>query len=330
MKVGIALFWILYYFTVMVTESEGSSAILQLTPRQVAQKLGELIADGTIGEDTLFVWDIDNTLIQAGSDYSPSGVQPICPTFFEIIRMTQSTGIMHIALTNASPFNNDLNFEDGILDLVSIPEVVKRSPYPNYFRKAMDSKGPVTFEDLRIAGLKHMGIDFTNHELQRLPRDLTTIQFHYDIQQDPVGNELSKTICQSGNVLETWFDESDHKEYCHIEEDTIVPGFAPNNRKRHFIQTHDSLSEVVCSPIFSSGIIFCNFINLYTQYYYGHIKGNVLQLFLDECKKQIGRAFSNIVFIDDTLSCVENVCQVMEQIDMPCIGINILTSSGEA
>ncbi|MDR2812892.1 MAG: DUF2608 domain-containing protein [Puniceicoccales bacterium] len=81
------------------------------------------------------------------------------------------------------------------------------------------------------------------------------------------------------------------------------------------------------SSHFSSGIIFCNFINLYTQCHHGHIKGDILRSFLVEYEKRTGRKFSNVIFIDDTLACVENVIEVMGKIGMPCIGINIFTLS---
>jgi hypothetical protein len=304
-------------------KNESSSAIIQLTPIQVAEKLEELIADETVDKDTLFVWDVDDTLIQAGSDYSLFGARAVCLQFPKIIHGTQDHDVKHIALTNASPFHNELKFEKGIFDLIPIPEVANRNTYPIYLQRTGAFQKSVTFEDLRIAGLKHIGINFTNSEWQQLPRELTTIQFHYDMEQHR--NTLLEAVSQNGEFLETWLDADDQKEYRHIQLDTIVPGFASNSRKRHFIQSDDSLSEVVCSPIFSDGIIFCNFINLYTQYYYGHIKGNVLRSFLDECKKQVGREFSKVIFIDDTLACVENVVEAMEEIGMPCIGINILT-----
>ncbi|MDR0417860.1 MAG: DUF2608 domain-containing protein [Puniceicoccales bacterium] len=310
----------------MAMETESSSAILQLAPMQVAEKLEELISDETIDRDTLFVWDIDDTLIQAGSDCSPLGVRVVCSQFPQIIRKTQDHGVKHIALTNASPFDNRLKFRRGVLELVSIPEVVSRNTCPFYWRRTGASKESVTFKDLRIAGLKHIGIDFTNSEWQQLPRELTTIQFNYDMEQYSGENALPKTVSRDGKVLEAWFDADSQKECRHIQMGTTVPGFTQDGRKRHFVQSDDSLSEVVCNPIFSRGIIFCNFINLYTQYYYGHIKGNILQSFLNEYEKQSGRKFSKVIFIDDNLAYVENVVEVMEEINVPCIGINILTS----
>jgi hypothetical protein len=124
--------------------------------------------------------------------------------------------------------------------------------------------------------------------------------------------------------LKVWDDARGQGECRHIQMDTIVPNFEPDGRKRHFIQNVSSFSEVLCRPIFSGGIIFCNFINFYTQYFHGHTKGDILQLFLEEYEKQTGQKFSNIIFIDDKLSCVKNVKEVMEKIGMPCIGINIL------
>jgi hypothetical protein len=302
--------------------SKSSSVMLQLTPEQTVKKLEALI--GGVGRGILFVWDIDDTLIRGGSDYSFTGAQAICSRFSEIIRKTRDLGAMHIALTNASPFDNDLKFNGGVLELTSIPQVAERAICPGYFQGTAGSREPVTFENLRIAGLKHIGIDFTDGELQKIPRELPITQFQYDRERNSGGKELVKVINRGGQVLETWVDAGDQKVYRHVQWDSMVPGFAPDHKKRHFIQSQNSLSEVLCRPIFSHGIIFCNFINLYTQCYYGYIKGVILRSFLDECKNQMGRVFSRVIFIDDMLPFVENVIKVMKEIGMPCIGINIL------
>jgi hypothetical protein len=304
---------------------KNSSIMLQLAPQQVVKKLEEFVVSGRVDGGTLFVWDIDDTLIQAGSDYSFNGAQAIRPEFSEIIRKTRSLGAMHIALTNASPFDNILEIKGGVLELTPIPQVAERATCPSYFQGTTNSGGSLTFENLRIAGLRHIDIDLTNSELQKIPRELPITQFQYDTEQDPVGKELAKIIDRDGRVLETWTDSSDQKVYRHIQWDSMVPGFAPDHRKRHFIRSGNSLSEVLCKPIFSGGIIFCNFINLYTQCYYGYIKGLILRSFLNEWKKQIGRKFSNVIFIDDTFTYVENVVQVMGEMGIPCTGIHILS-----
>jgi hypothetical protein len=307
----------------MTRVGESPSAVFQLEPDRVAEKLTALANGGTINEHTLVVWDVDDTLIQQGSDYSLFGAQAICLRFSEIIRMTQKIGTAHIALTNASRFDNALEFEAGVLKLTSAPQLA--STDLNYIQKTGDANGPLTFEKLRIAGLKHIGVDFTAPEWQKLPRELEIIQFHYDIEQDPNGKELAKIIGRSGEISEVWIGATDRKVYRRIQWDAIVPGFEPNHQKRHFIQSDDSLSEVICQPIFSGGIIFGNFINFYTQCYCGTIKGTILESFLKECEKRIGRRFSNVVFIDDTFACIEDMAKVMKAIDMPCIAINILS-----
>jgi hypothetical protein len=297
--------------------------MLQLTPELVVKKLEELV--GNVDKSTLFVWDVDDTLIKAGSDYSSTGAQTICPRFSEIIHKTRSLGTMHIALTNASPFNNDLKFNGGVLELTPVPQVAKRNICPSYFQGTAQLGGPVTFENLRIAGLGYIGIDLTAPEWQSLPRELDTIQFQYDVEKDPGGKELAKVIGREGQVLATWVDAGDQRAYRHVQWDSVVPGFGPDQGKRHFIRSEGSLLEVLCRPIFSRGIIFCNFINLYTQCYYGYMKGVILRSFLKECKNQLGRVFSKVIFIDDTLACVENVFEVMGEMGIPCVGIHILS-----
>jgi hypothetical protein len=238
----------------MVTKSESSPTILRLTPAQVAKTLEKFIANGTVKKDTLFVWDIDNTLILPGSDYSSFGVKPTCSRFSKIIRGMQRKGVVHIALTNASPFNNELKIERGVLKLTSVPQIA--SIYPHYILKTGNTNRPLTFERLRIEGLKHIGINFINSEWKKLPRELEIIQFHHDTKQDPDEKELSKIVSRSGKILEVWTDAKDQKVYRHIQCDAIVPDFEPNDRKRHFIQSDSNLSEVLCRPIFPVALFF--------------------------------------------------------------------------
>jgi hypothetical protein len=97
-------------------------------------------------------------------------------------------------------------------------------------------------------------------------------------------------------------------------------------KPRHVLGILEEQNHPFCAPVFASGVIFSNFMNSHIHHSGRHRKGDILRLFLDECKEKNNQVFSNVVFIDDTLPCVENVVKVMEEIDMPCIGINILST----
>jgi hypothetical protein len=92
-----------------------------------------------------------------------------------------------------------------------------------------------------------------------------------------------------------------------------------------------SYRYVICAPVFRNGVIFSNFVEPYehfkahpsAHYTFGSKKGNTLRLFLDIYSEKTGRVISNVIFIDDTRACVENVVQVMREIDKPCLGIHI-------
>jgi hypothetical protein len=72
------------------------------------------------------------------------------------------------------------------------------------------------------------------------------------------------------------------------------------------------------------GVIFSNFMDNRLHHLYQHRKGDILRLFLNECKEKNNQVFFNVVFIDDTFLCVENMVEVMAEVGMPCVGINIL------
>jgi hypothetical protein len=281
-----------------------------------------LFTRGAISENTLLVWDIDNTLIQASSDYSVSGAQPICPKFSEIIRKTQAKNIINIALTNASPFDNNFTLEKGNLNLTFNLLIAERNICPSYFHANLDAGEPLTYENLRIAGLKHIGIDFTGPEMQKLPKTFGLVRLNYDTKKHPSGEDLVKIVAKNGRAIGEWVDTADQTRYLYIQMDASPPEAEPNNyQKRHFLQRDNRFIEIVCNPIFSSGIIFCNFFSVYAQCCYGSIKGVILRSFLAKSKNI--RTFFNVIFIDDILACVENTVDNLDGLGIPCIGINI-------
>jgi hypothetical protein len=303
----------------MSTESKNSSEMLQLSPKQVAEKLSELVRANIINENTLVVWDIDNTLIQAGSDYEPSGAIPISPEFAEFIHATQNIGTTHIALTNASPFDTDFTFKTDTSPPTFLHTIEPQRSVGN---------GNKTFENLRVDGLKHIGINFELDAFREIPRELSVVKWNYKMKNIQKINEIKDIINKNGTLVTQWINSETKKEHQHILVIDLSPiaDFGADPRPRHFIQSDGNLTELMCIPIFSHGIIFCNFINLYTQYYYGYLKGNILNVFIEMCSEKVGRKFSNVIFIDDTFECVENVFKVMRKIGIPCVAINLFNS----
>jgi hypothetical protein len=94
-------------------------------------------------------------------------------------------------------------------------------------------------------------------------------------------------------------------------------------KPRHVLGILKERNQPFCVPVFISGVIMSNFVDSHVHLC-RYRKGDILRLFLEECKEKDNRIFSNVIFIDDTLPCVENVVEVMKKIGMPCIGINIL------
>jgi hypothetical protein len=313
--------------------SNAGFEIVRLQPEQVAERLAKLIGKGTINGRTLVVWDIDNTLIQMGSDYTKRGAIPIHPLFADIIRSSQAKGVAHIALTNASPFYTDLIFEGDSLSVKNVEPVpyhldpshaVKGDgmDYPEYLKGPEVFPKPATFEELRIRGLEYVGIRFSDLKFQKIPRELPFLKWTYSPETNEI-QLLQEQFRRCGKALKIVSNQRSKWQHITLNMHSIAPGIFPKNQNRHFIQSDDSLTEFLAVPIFSGGIIFCNFINLHTQSYFGYMKGTILDLFLKICQKETGQEFSNIVFIDDTFECVENVFKAMRQIGKPCISIHI-------
>jgi hypothetical protein len=313
--------------------SNAGFEIVRLHPEQVAERLIKLVDEGTINDRTLVVWDIDNTLIRAGSDYTQQGAIPIHPLFADIIRSSQGKGVAHIALTNASPFYTDLIFEGDSLAVRRVEPIpypfdpsrlVKGDgmDYPEYLKGPEVFPKPTTFEELRIRGLEYIGIRFNDLKFQKIPRELSFLQWAYA----PEANEtqlLQEQFRRWGKALRIAFNQTGKMQHITLNMQQIAPEVFPENQSRHFIQSAEGLTEFLAVPIFSSGIIFCNFINIHTQSYFGYMKGTILDLFLKICQSEMGQEFSNVVFIDDTFECVENVFKVMGQIHKPCISIHV-------
>ncbi|MDR1435062.1 MAG: DUF2608 domain-containing protein [Puniceicoccales bacterium] len=313
--------------------SNAGFEIVRLPPEGVADRLTKLIDEGVINEQTLVVWDIDNTLIEAGSDFTKGGALPIHPLFSSIIRRSQSKGVTHIALTNASPFYSDLIFREDTLVVGSVnpmkypfdPLLMRKgdwNDYPEYFKGPEIFPKPTTFEELRIKGLEYIGVSFNDLKFQKIPRELFLFQWAHPSEENET-KFLKEQLKQCGKIGKALADQSSKGQHITLDMHRIAPGFFPEDQNRHFIQSANDLTEFLAVPIFSSGIIFCNFINLYTQSYFGYLKGTILDFFLKIYREKTGQEFLNVVFIDDTFECVENVFKAMRQINKPCISIHI-------
>jgi hypothetical protein len=141
-------------------------AIQVLSPDQTADILRQLEQDGIINGNTLVVWDIDDTLIKSVSDQMISGAIPIHPYFTEFVDRTQKKGTTHVALTTGgAQYRNKFHgsfaksvtpesflvFEDDIQE-------EKDRLIPAYLRRSLRPRDTISFETLRIEGLKHIGI----------------------------------------------------------------------------------------------------------------------------------------------------------------------------
>jgi hypothetical protein len=285
--------------------------LLSLSPDETAAKLHQLIEDGIIGPGTLIVFDIDDTLFEEASDQMLSGAIPIHPDFAIIINqllriLTENEeGTRCVAITNGAT-RLKMKFTEN--EDQSLPQVRKVKPkkhrvkdddklkeddriIPKKLRENLDPEDRISWEALRMGGLREVGISFENF--------FGEFEFFF----------------QSRQVLGTLYA---------TEEGAILPfmrPFPPN------------VKYIVCAPVFKDGVIFSNFLdpcehpNAHpnTHYTFGSQKGHILQLFLTRCREQADWVFSDVIFIDDTRACVENVVEVMKKIDMPCIGINILS-----
>jgi hypothetical protein len=259
--------------------SVAPSPIHELLPDWVARLLRQLSKNGTINEHTLVVWDVDDTLLKEGSDLMFSGPLLIHPDFPGFIQETQANGTTHIALTNGGArYRTRLVRDDEgnwtVASIVPVDFSVADSDergendcfIPFYLRARFKNTDRVTWEFLRIEGLKQVGISFENP-----------------------------------------FGESKF------------------SKPRHVLGTLKEHNDPFCAPVLADGVIFSNFTGNHAHLHCHHRKGDILRLFLDECKKS-NRVFSNVIFIDDTHACVKNVVEVMGAIDMHCIGIHILPS----
>ncbi|MDR0740159.1 MAG: DUF2608 domain-containing protein [Puniceicoccales bacterium] len=252
-------------------------AIQFLSPDKTADLLCRLDQDGIINRNTLVVWDADGTLIKNVSDQMLSGAIPIHPYFSKFIDKTQRNGTVHIVLTNGGArYNNEFD-GDFVKSVTPVSFFVfdddaaekKDRLIPTHVRELLQPMDIISYESLRVEGLKHIGISLEN--------SFREFEFF-----------------QSRQILGT---------------------------------LNDTYSGIpICAPVFWKGIISSNFVNTEIHLVYGFQKGYILRLFLDKYKEQTGRVFSNVVFINDPLLCVENVVEAMAEIDMPCIGINIFPS----
>jgi hypothetical protein len=289
---------------------------LELSPEEVVIELKKRLENDNIDETTLIVWDIDNTLIEDASDQMACGALPIHSEFASIINKTKDKDAINIALTNASPFNTNFKFESGHLSLVSIePQgfFVKDDPYtdecpeygliPQYLKLSLDPNRFITFGELRIEGLRHIGINFAETNFLKLPRIFPPIMTNTD------RSNYFATPTTDGKGQYITIDVNQNPQ-----------------RIRHLIQVEETCQEVVCVPVFSQGIIFGNYVNDYTQTQYAYTKGSILKLFLQLFNEKLNKVFSSVIFIDDTDECVDDVIAAMKEINMPCTGIHILST----
>jgi hypothetical protein len=145
-------------------------AIQMLSPDKTADVLCQLDQNGTIGRDTIVVWDVDGTLIAEGSDQMLSGAIPIHPYFSAFIHATQESGTTHVALTNGgAQYDNQFNgsFVESVTPvsfLVYDSDIQKEEDrlIPTYIRESLQPTDMISYEILRIEGLKHIGISFEN------------------------------------------------------------------------------------------------------------------------------------------------------------------------
>ncbi|MDR1366311.1 MAG: DUF2608 domain-containing protein [Puniceicoccales bacterium] len=260
-------------------------ALIQLNPDGVNAKLNECILSGEINENTLIVFDVDGTIIQPESDQNPNGPVPISENLPKVIKKAQTRGATVIALTSVSDwFDNQFGVVNGNLTVTSaIPKI---SP-----------KGLVQAEaaGLRIEGLKHIGINLNNPSFQNLPKIFPCIAEEYR------GGHLPEPIFKRDNFVFS-FSDKEGNEWEHFAVPvgrTTDPVHLIRNQKAN------SRMEVLSAPIFSEGVLFTNHFS--TRGSTNNAKGWCLIYFVNFYEQILGRKLTNIIFVDDSYTNVQDV-----------------------
>ncbi|MDR3317669.1 MAG: DUF2608 domain-containing protein, partial [Puniceicoccales bacterium] len=331
--------------------TNSQSLILELTPKDTISKLQELNKNGTINTNTGIVWDLDETLFQSSSDQKPSGAIPIHPEFSKYIKTTQEQGIRHFGLTNNSQYKNIATIDSQQDKLVINSEPINicaehknclifGKPEKWNFLKDTD----ISYEGLRIKGLKDIGIDFDDSRLSTIPQHLGILVERY-VQSDnnsvrtvdmkKMFRDSIKNVTQNPyKTVGQFNDFRTGERYQYIQAEYIRKyaqiQSSENPQTYHFIcneKNSEDINEILCVPIFSKGIIFCNFLNKNLSAWFAYRKGDILELFLKIHEEKTGQEIGNVIFVDDQIANVQNVVEVMTRIGKPCIGIHLIPES---
>ncbi|MDR0417859.1 MAG: DUF2608 domain-containing protein [Puniceicoccales bacterium] len=254
---------------------------LGLNPAEVCATLNERLTSGEINENTLIVFDVDDTLIESSSDTKTGGPILLNKQLPEVIKKAKEYGAAVVALTQVDvTFNNRFAVGDGEL---IVTEATPKE-LPNGFIP----------ETARIHGLQSVGIDLNNPEFLRLPRVFPCITKDYDRRLD----------LRKETIIGTFGGNKNKSKW---EYFSTVMGTATPDGPVYFIRDNETntLQEVLCAPVFSEGIIFTNHFSKERQN--SDAKGPCLLLFLALYKDICGREFSNIIFVDDKFNNVLDV-----------------------
>jgi hypothetical protein len=276
-------------------------AFIRLSPAEVCAELNNRLSSRKINKKTLMVFDVDGTIFKPESDQEPGGPVPISGELPAVIENAQECGAVVIALTAVSDwFDNQFGVADG--QLVVTSATPKISP-----------KGLVLAEAvrLRIEGLKRMGINLNNPDFQNLPRIFPCIC------EDYRGGTLREPF-KPDNLVFSFSDKDGHKW-----EHFAVPVGKTTDPVHLIKETKtNSRMEVLSAPVFSEGVLFTNHFS--TRGSTNNAKGPCLIQFVNFYEQILNREFDNIIFVDDSLTNVQDVEGAMQYaLGRECLAIQI-------